>query len=117
METATRKESTEMASKNLTGKDVLKIKMVENDAGAKTIREYFVSLLWELWVEGESFSGKRPFGNSGWEYEIYQSLAKAGAIEATYYPKDDDEEEPEIDSYDEKTANRLIKLAIESLRK
>jgi len=41
-----------------------------SDAGADlTVRD-----------EGEGFSGKRPFGNSGWEYDIYAALVGAGFL-------------------------------------
>lgn len=39
-----------------------------------TLREYLCKLLTTLWDEGASFSGKSPFGNSNWEYEIYEVL-------------------------------------------
>lgn len=53
----------------------------DSDAGdSLTVREYFRALLLKLWSEREGFSGKRPFGNSGWEYELYAPLIKAGAI-------------------------------------
>jgi hypothetical protein len=103
-------------AKKLTGKDILKIKMVDNDAGAKTIREYLVSLIYQLWVEGEGFSGKRPFGNSGWEYELYNSLAAADAIKVTYFPLEEDEVTLEIEDMDTKAADKLIKLAIASMQ-
>jgi len=45
-----------------------------------TLREYFKKLLITLWEEGEDFSGKRPFGNSGWQYDVYKSLILAGNI-------------------------------------
>jgi hypothetical protein len=46
-----------------------------------SIREYLCALLTQLWSEGEGFSGKRPFGNSGWEYDLYHALIKADAVE------------------------------------
>jgi len=52
-----------------------------NDAGAKTIGQYLSKLLIALWDENESFSGKRPFGNSGWQYEVYDAMAKAKLLE------------------------------------
>jgi hypothetical protein len=56
----------------------------DSDAGDQlTIREYFRELLTTLWSEGESFSGKRPFGNSGWEYEPIGALVAAGFIPGT----------------------------------
>ncbi len=33
-----------------------------------------------LWEQGESFSGKRPLGNSGWQSQIIESLIEAGLI-------------------------------------
>jgi hypothetical protein len=45
-----------------------------------SIREYLHELLTELWREGEGFSGKRPFGNSGWEYDLYKPLIQAGVV-------------------------------------
>lgn len=53
----------------------------DSDAGENlAVREYLHALLVKLWDEGEGFSGKRPFGNSGWEYEIYTPLIRAGFI-------------------------------------
>lgn len=49
--------------------------------GETTIREYLMRLLLTLWQEGESFSGKRPFGNSGWEWDVIDALHVAGFIE------------------------------------
>ncbi|HDR9163632.1 TPA: hypothetical protein QDB28_004036 [Burkholderia vietnamiensis] len=46
-----------------------------------SIREYLHELLKTLWDEGEGFSGKRPFGNSCWEFDLYCALIKAGAVD------------------------------------
>ncbi len=55
------------------------------DAGGDMpIREYLRALLLKLWEEGEGFSGKRPFGNSGWEYDLYSTLIAAGAVEGEF---------------------------------
>jgi hypothetical protein len=52
-----------------------------NDLGVElTFREYFYKLLVTLWLEGEGFSGKRPFGNSGWEYDLYGGLVQNSLI-------------------------------------
>lgn len=54
----------------------------DSDAGENgTVRDYFYALLATLWDEGEGFGGKRPFGNSGWEYDLYGPLIKAGYID------------------------------------
>ena len=56
----------------MTGLEILDLPMDpdSNDAGASSIRGYLKTLLTTLMAEGEGFSGKRPFGNSGWEYEL-----------------------------------------------
>ena len=52
-----------------------------SDAGQNlTVRDYLRALLETLWNEGEGFSGKRPFGNSGWERDLYSPLIKGGFI-------------------------------------
>lgn len=62
---------------------VLNAQISPRDSGVETVREYLVRLLLTLWTVGEGFSGKRPFGNSGWEYDLYQALVNAGIITAT----------------------------------
>lgn len=89
--------------------EILDTPMIENNAGATTIREYLKILLTALWREGDGFSGKRPFGNSDWELEIYYSLAHAGFINSEIG------EDGDILDYDEKAANRLIFDAIERI--
>ena len=61
-------------------KEYAKIPMQENDAEAKTIGEYLEKLLLTLWDEEDSFSGKRPFGNSGWKWEVYTALISAKVV-------------------------------------
>lgn len=89
--------------------NVLDIKMQENDAAAITIKDYLKALLTTLWSEGEGFSGKRPFGNSGWEHELYVALVAAGAVQGKL------DEEGCLDTVDHESANELIFQAIESL--
>lgn len=52
-----------------------------SDAGDDiSVRDYLRTLLTTLWSEGEGFSGKRPFGNSGWESELYKPLVAGGFV-------------------------------------
>lgn len=61
--------------------DALELRF-DSDAGDDlTVRQYLHMLMRELWDEQESFSGKRPFGNSDWEFDLYMPLAKAGYID------------------------------------
>lgn len=56
----------------------------DSDVGDNiTIRDYLYAQLLTLWKEGESFSGKRPFGNSGWQHDLYYPLVRDGFIAGT----------------------------------
>lgn len=83
----------------------------ENDAGASTIREYLVKLLAELWREQEGFSGKRPFGNSSWDGDLYIALIRAGLIHGGF-----DEDGYLYHCGDAVGAFELIAQAIQSLQ-
>ena len=50
------------------------------ELGPITIRRYLRSLMLALWEEQEGFSGKRPFGNSGWNLDLARGLIKAKAV-------------------------------------
>ena len=81
--------------------NALNEKMLDDFEGY-TIKDYFKKLLLVLWEEGEGFSGKRPFGNSGWEYDIYIPLAKEGYIDAEF------DEDMCLENLDVKYANKLV---------
>ena len=93
----------------MTGLEILNLPMEENDADASTIKEYLIQLLTTLWAEGESFSGKRPFGNSGWEYDLYKPLVAGGAVSGEI------DEYGDLNDVNRKEANRAIFDAIEAL--
>lgn len=59
---------------------ILNTEFQSYDIGSVTVRQYLKCLLETLWNEGEGFSGKRPFGNSGWNYDLYKGLVKSGYI-------------------------------------
>lgn len=99
-------------TKKIDAADVLAIPMGRNDADAATVRDYFKKLLWQIWEDGESFSGKRPFGNSGWEYDLYGPLIKAGAVKGVIEVDGEDEN---IASVDEIGAGKVIRAAIGAL--
>ncbi len=54
----------------------------QNDAGASTVRGYIVALAAAVWAEEEGFSGKRPFGNSGWKHEVLEPMLASGQFGA-----------------------------------
>lgn len=51
------------------------------DLGKCTIRKYLVTLARTCWEEEEGFSGKRPFGNSGWTWDVMGALVSGGFID------------------------------------
>jgi len=67
-----------------------------------TLREYFKKLLITLWEEGEDFSGKRPFGNSGWQYDVYSALISNGIFDGEL------DEHGYISELDEPAAQQFI---------
>ena len=83
----------------------------DSDAGDNiTIREYFQALLITLWDKQDGFSGKRPFGNSGWTADIAIPLVKAGFITGKVdedgYLQDYNAEE--LDEYGRKLIRRIF---------
>lgn len=85
---------------------VLGLELGENDSGEPTVRAYLAHLLADVWRDGEGFNGKRPFGNSSWEYDLYLPLIKAGLIRGKL------DEDGYIDDVDANAANKLIHDAI-----
>lgn len=97
----------------MTYDEILDFEYDSREHGKISLRHYFYLLLFTLWKEGEGFSGKRPFGNSCWEYDIYEILVKAGAVRGEF---DYDETTGEcygLASVDEQTANHLVFNLIE----
>jgi len=61
--------------------EIGEISFFSNDLDREiTIKDYLRELLCTLWQENEQFNGKRPFGNSGWDYDVYGALISGGAI-------------------------------------
>lgn len=86
----------------------LHVPMGENDAEASTVGEYLIKLLAKLWADGEDMV-KRPFGNSGWQYEVYRELIKADLVEGKI------DEFGDVDELDTRAADALIQEAIAEL--
>lgn len=96
--------------KKIDPRAVLDLSLGDNDADAKTVRAYFQALLSTLWEEGEGFSGKRPFGNSGWDYDLYKPLVSAGIVPGKIG------EDGDLLDFDAKAANAVIFAAIAALQ-
>ena len=68
----------------MTNKEILNLEFESSDLERIiTVREFFKELLTALFKEGECFSGKRPFGNSGWDYDLCVCLAQNEIISGT----------------------------------
>lgn len=81
---------------NLTPQKILALPMIENDANAKTVADYLFQLAEHMWIQEDGADGKRPFGNSGWQHEVFASLVKGGAIPGEW---DEDEWEESKSAY------------------
>ena len=99
-------------TKKFDGLKVLNVPMQPNDSGATTVRGYLKTLLFTLWNEGEGFSGKRPFGNSGWEIELAHALVKEKIINGSLIEEDG---EVYVGTYRAKELYTAIFAAIEAL--
>lgn len=92
--------------------ELLGLRLPRNDSGATTVRGYLVALLSHLWDEEQGFSGKRPFGNSSWQYDIYGPMIKAGFATGTM---DEDGYVDRFADTDRRAADELIQTAISLL--
>ena len=93
-------------------KDVMKLKIGDCDAGENmTVGGYLEALLTKLWREGEGFNGKRPFGNSGWKYDVYKPLIREGLVDGVI------DEDGYIEEVDYAKADEFIAKLITSIFK
>lgn len=88
---------------------LLNLEVRPNGSGAITVRGYLLTLLAKLWVEGESFNAKRPFGNSGWEREVVPEMIAAGLVAGLL------DEDGEVATADYSAVDELVLAAIDSL--
>lgn len=90
----------------MTTQEILALGMDENDSGATTIKGYLKALLLTLWQEEEGFSGKRPFGNSSWKFELYTALVKHKVVRGDF------DEDGYLDDVDTEAADNIINQCI-----
>lgn len=83
--------------------------IVKGDLGEQTLVDYLKSLLETIWKEGEGFSGKRPFGNGGWEFDVYKALVKAELIEGRI------DEDDDLATVNQKEGDELVVAVIKRL--
>jgi hypothetical protein len=65
-------------AKKLTDEQVLKAAacIVKFCGEEEPLAEYLKLIMLALWEEGESFSGKRPLGDSGWQWDVAGALIR-----------------------------------------
>jgi hypothetical protein len=88
---------------------VLDTPMGDNDAEAETVGHYLLKLLAKVWRDGEDLT-KRPFGNSGWQFEVYKALINNGMIDGTV------DEDGYVDELDIRAAEEQMVEAIGKLQ-
>lgn len=86
----------------LNERDILALPMPKNDARAETIGQYIMMVAGKLFAEQDEFSGKRPFGNSGWIFEVYEALIRGGVLEGSF------DEDGYIEKCDTNAGDRII---------
>ena len=74
-----------------------------------TIKDYLKELMLTLWKEAEGFSGKRPFGNSGWQYDIAACLIKNNIVDGKL------DEDGYVDEVDFNDVDNVILSCIEKI--
>lgn len=90
--------------------EVLDLKFQSSDLNKTlSIRDFLKELLLALWDEQEGFSGKRPFGKSGWTGDIEVCLVKAGFVNGVV------DGDGWLESIDEEDFSRMMKKLIGSL--
>jgi len=78
--------------------------------GTMTIREFLKEILMRCWDEYDCFYGKRPFGDSGWQWDLYEAIGKAKKVPCAY-----DDDEFNITFENRKIADNMIRDLIRSL--
>lgn len=73
------------------------------------LAEYLRLILIAVWEENEQFSGKRPFGNGGWQFDVYKALVKAELIEGKF------DEDGYLDTVNQKEGDELVLAVIKRL--
>lgn len=71
---------------------ILSLPMSPDADAGPTVRDYLRVTFQTFLQEGEGFSGKRPLGNSDWDYQLAAALIKGGAIRGQLDEYEDPEE-------------------------
>ena len=80
-----------------------------SDHPGKTVEEYLALLLTTLINEDEGFSGKRPFGNSGWMCDLAVALIRAGQLPGRL------EEDDQPEGYTDKDLVKALNACVQEV--
>jgi hypothetical protein len=96
--------------------DALDLKFYDGDSCSfTTIRSYFKLQLSTLWEKGDSFSGKRPLGDSGWEGVLVGVLIQHHCIPGMIDEDESDEDFIEVIDYDRDAYEVFVQKMIAAL--
>lgn len=76
------------------------------DGQQTTLYEYLAGLLRDLWRQGPRFEAKRPYGDTDWQWQVYEAMAKAQLIDAWWSP------EGALERIDRRVADAIIEYGI-----
>ena len=85
-----------------TKSDLLSIELGDNDSGKATLGGFLAGMI--------DLETKRPYGNSGWEWDLYAALVRAEKIDGTF------NEYGEVENIDHHAAHALIEQAAKEIR-
>lgn len=88
-------------------KEIFNAHMKMPDGTERTVGERLLSLMSKCWKEGESFSGKRPFGWDEWQMDFCAPLITLGLINGNI------DEDNEIEWIDWEEGEKIIAALIE----
>lgn len=91
-------------------RDILALPMGSNDADAETIGQFIMLIGAEVFTEQEDFSGKRPFGNSGWIFGVYESLIAGKVLDGSL------DEDGYLEEYDNDAGDAIIARLFDYLK-
>lgn len=79
------------------------------DVEGRTLRAVLKDLLSMVLLQGEQFNGKRPWGDSGWEWDIYRAMVVNGFINGTV------DEDGDIYDIDNTKGDELLMMCVDRL--
>ena len=82
--------------------DLLGVELGDNDSGKATLGGFLAGMI--------DLETKRPYGNSGWVWDLYAALVRAGKIDGTFNEYD------EVENIDTRAANALIEQAAKEIQ-